>query len=86
MKLIPGVQKICTGHEIHGSNLQTPRVTLTLSQPGWNMSSAHRLDGLNISLKFHDIHFRGSEDMNRTRNTWFKSSNSTGDLDLEPAR
>jgi hypothetical protein len=50
------------------------------------MGSAHCLDGLNISLKFHDIHYRGSEDMNRTQNTWFKSSNTTGDLDLEPAR
>jgi hypothetical protein len=52
------------------------------------MGSAHRLNGLNISLKFHDniIHSRGSEDMNQTRNTWFKSSNTTGDLDLELAR
>jgi hypothetical protein len=50
------------------------------------MGSEHRLDGLNISLKFHDIHSRGSEDMNRTQNTWLKFSNTTGDLDLEPAR
>jgi hypothetical protein len=50
------------------------------------MGSAHHLDGLNISIKFHDIHSRGSEDMNWTRNTWLKSSNTTGDLDLEPAR
>jgi hypothetical protein len=61
-------------------------MTLTLSQPGWNMGSAHRPDGLNISLKFNDIHSTGSKDMNLTRNTWFKFSNTTGDLDLEPAR
>jgi hypothetical protein len=61
-------------------------VTLTLSWLGWNMGSAQRLDRLNIWLKFHDIHSRGSEDINQTRNTWFKSSNTTGDRDLELAR
>jgi hypothetical protein len=85
MIFIPGVQKIWTRHENHGSNIQTPLVTLTLNRPGWNMGSVRRLDGLNISLKFHDIHSRRSEDMNQTQNT-FKYSNTTGDLDLEPAR
>jgi hypothetical protein len=50
------------------------------------MGSAHRLHGLNIALKFHEIHSRGSEDMNRAGNIWLKSSNTTGDLDLEPAK
>jgi hypothetical protein len=86
MKFLLGVQKIWTGHEIHGSYLQTPLVTLTFSWPGWNMGSAHRLHGLSIWLKFHEIPSRGSEDMNRTWSTWFKSSNTTGDLDLGPAR
>jgi hypothetical protein len=49
------------------------------------MGSAYCLDGVKISLKFHEIHPRGSEDMNRTRNTWFKSSNTTVGLDLELA-
>jgi hypothetical protein len=40
-------------------NLQTPLVTLTLSRPGWNMGSAHRLDGETICLKFHEIPSRG---------------------------
>jgi hypothetical protein len=83
MIFIPGFQKICTGHKIHGSNLLTLLVTLTLSRPGWNMGYAHRLHRLSIWLKFHEILSRGSEDMNRTQNTW--SSNTTGDLDLEPA-
>jgi hypothetical protein len=61
-------------------------MTLTLSQPGWNMGFVHLLDGLNIWSKLHDIHYRGSKDINRTQNTWFKSSNITGDLDLEPVR
>jgi hypothetical protein len=71
--------------KIYCSNLQTPLETLTLSWPGWNMGFACRVDGVNISLKFHEIHPRSSEDMNQTRYTWYKSSNTTGDLDLEPA-
>jgi hypothetical protein len=60
-------------------------MTLTMSQPCWNMSSAHHLDGLKIWSKFHDIHSKGSKNMNRIQNTWFKSSNTTGDLDLKLA-
>ncbi len=86
-------------HEIQSSSLEVIEqirntwfklsrqlVTLTLSQPCWNMGSAHCLDGMNIWLKFDKIHSRGSEDMNRTQNTWFKFSNTTGDLDLVPTR
>jgi hypothetical protein len=35
-------------NETHGTNLQTPLATLTMSRPGWNMGSARRLDGKNI--------------------------------------
>jgi hypothetical protein len=44
----PAVWKLWSKYEIHGSNLQRQLVTLTLSRPGWNMGSAHHLDGMNI--------------------------------------
>jgi hypothetical protein len=57
MKFFLGVQKIWTGHKIH--NLRTPLVTLTLSQPCWNMGSTCRLVGENIWIQFHEVPSRG---------------------------
>jgi hypothetical protein len=57
----------CSG-KFQSIGLLKHQSALTLSQPGWNMGSAHQVHELNISLKFHDIHSRGSEDMNWTRN------------------
>ena len=72
-KILPGVKEIQRGHEIQGSNPWS--WTVTLSQHGWVIDSAHRLTKENPS--------RGKGDMEPTPNSKLKLVTFKCDLDLK---
>ena len=57
-------------------------MTLTLSLHTLEIGSAHRLTERNILVKFNEHLFKGSADMERTRNRRVNPMNMKCDLDL----
>ena len=81
-KILPGVKEIQSRHKIQGSNPWPWTVTLTLSQHGWVIDSAHRLTKVNIWPKFKENPSTGIGDTERTRNSRLKPVTLNCDLDL----
>ena len=79
-KILPEVKEIWRRHRIQGSNSWPSTVTLTLSQQGWVMGSAHCPSEVKIWPKFTENPPRGKGDTERTQNSRLKPH----DLELWP--
>ena len=71
-KILPRPIEMWRGHKIQGSNSWPSTVTLTLSQHGWFMSSAHHICKENSWLKLNENRLRDERDMEQTWNARLK--------------
>ena len=85
MKIIRKVQEIWNRHKIEWEIPLPSSVTLTLSLHILEIGSAHRLTERNIWVKFNEHLFKGSADMERTRNRRLNPMNMKCGLDLASA-